>query len=70
MSKPSYEIGIDRELCMGSGSCTIMAPATFDVDDDSKVVVVDPGGDDLAAIRNAVAACPTRALTLVEEGGT
>jgi ferredoxin len=66
MTIPLYEIRVDRELCMGSGACTILAPATFDVGDDAKVVVVHPGGDDLSAIRNAVAACPTGALSLVE----
>jgi len=52
---------------MGTGQCTILAPATFDVDDDAKVVVIDPAGDDIAAIRRAVTSCPTSALSLVEE---
>jgi ferredoxin len=52
---------------MGTGQCTVLAPATFDVDDDAKVVVLDAAGDDLAAIRQAVASCPTGALSFEDE---
>lgn len=57
-------ITIDRERCMGSGNCAFWAPATFDLDDEMKAVVVDPGGDAGDRIRNAVEACPTHALAL------
>jgi ferredoxin len=59
-------ITIDRERCMGSGNCAFWAPSTFDVDDDMKAIVLDPGGDEPAKIRNAVEACPTHALALVD----
>jgi ferredoxin len=59
-------IAIDRERCMGSGNCAFWAPSTFDVDDDMKVFVLDPEGDDPDKVRNAVDACPTHALALVE----
>ena len=60
-------ITIDREQCMGSGNCAFWAPATFDVDDDMKAIVIDPDGDTLDKVRNAVEACPTHALALVDE---
>jgi ferredoxin len=66
-SEPSIEI--DRELCMGSATCTFHAPDTFDVDDDMKVVLLDGPHDDTAAIRAAVDGCPTRALRLIESDG-
>ena len=56
----------DRERCIGSGMCSVYAPATFSQDDLAKVVVLDPEGDDLDTIRTAVEACPTRALSLTE----
>jgi ferredoxin len=59
-------IAADRDTCIGSGMCTLYAPATFTQDDRAKVVVADPAGDDPEAVRTAVEACPTHALTLTE----
>jgi ferredoxin len=60
-------IVVDRELCMGSGMCIVYAPNTFAHDDETKAVVIDPTGDSIDAIRNAVQACPTSALSLVTD---
>lgn len=59
-------IRIDRELCMGSGSCQFFAPHTFDLDADCKSVVTNPQGDPLSAIQAAASGCPTRAIELLE----
>ena len=59
-------IEIDRARCMGSGECSYHAPATFDIDDEMKVVVLDPDGDPEAKIRLAVESCPTNALRVHE----
>ena len=59
------EISVDRERCMGSGMCIVFAPNTFTHDDQAKAVVVDPEGDPIDAVRNAVEACPTSALQLI-----
>jgi ferredoxin len=58
------KIVVDRELCMGSGMCIVYAPGTFAHDDETKAIVVDPAGDAIEAIRNAVQACPTSAIHL------
>ena len=55
-------IEVDRERCMGSGNCAFHAPATFDLDDDLKAIVLDPDGDPVAKVHLAVEACPTNAL--------
>jgi len=60
------QIRIDRERCLGSGSCQYQAPKTFDLDDECKAIVVDAEGDPLQLIRNAVESCPTRAIELAE----
>jgi ferredoxin len=60
-------ISIDRERCMGSGNCAFWAPATFDLGDDMKAIVLDPDGDGADKVRNAVEACPTHALSIVAE---
>jgi ferredoxin len=59
---------VDRERCVGSGSCEALAPDVFEVDDDGVLVVHRPESaeDELPDVRDAVAACPTRALSLVE----
>ncbi len=59
-------ITIDRDRCMGSGSCGFYAPATFDLDDALKAVVVDPAGDPVERIRMAAESCPTNAITIEE----
>jgi ferredoxin len=61
------EIRVDRDLCMGSGQCVWYAPNTFDQDDETIAVVIDPGGDPAAAIKTAVDSCPTRALSIAAE---
>ena len=62
---PAWSVTVDRDLCMGSGMCIVYAPGTFEHDEETKAVVVDPAGDPLDAIRTAVQACPTGALRLV-----
>lgn len=60
------QIRIDRERCMGSGSCQFHAPHVFDLDDDCKAIVVDAEGDSPEAVRNAAEGCPTHAIALEE----
>lgn len=60
------KIRIDRDTCMGSGNCSFHAPATFDLDDDLRAIVVNPAGDPDAKIRLAADACPTRSITVDE----
>ena len=60
-------IKIDRERCMGSGNCSFWAPATFDLDDEGKAIVVDPLGDPLEKIQGAADGCPTLAISLTKE---
>ena len=60
-------IAIDRDLCMGSGQCVWYAPNTFDQDDETIAVVIDPGGDPAEKIQTAVDSCPARALSIVTD---
>jgi len=61
-------IEVDRERCVGSGSCEALAPDVFEVDDEGVLVVhrSEPTGDELSDVEDAVQACPTRALSLAE----
>jgi ferredoxin len=61
-------IEVDRDRCVGSGTCEALAPDIFEVGDDGVLVVLrpEPGEDELSDVRDAVRACPTRALTLLD----
>jgi ferredoxin len=61
------EIRVDRTLCMGSGQCSWYAPNTFDQDDETIAIVIDPRGDPADKIQNAVDSCPTGALSIVSD---
>jgi ferredoxin len=63
-------VGIDRDVCIGSGNCLFWAPNTFDLDDDARVVIIDQAGDPEDRIRVAVEGCPSKALSIVEDGPT
>ncbi|SNR90710.1 ferredoxin [Geodermatophilus saharensis] len=56
----------DREVCVGSGQCELLAPDVFEVDDDGAVRVLQEHPDAAAAVRDAVSQCPTGALSLAE----
>jgi ferredoxin len=60
-------IEIDRERCMGSGNCGFFAPATFDLDEELKAVVVGDGDPDEQVLL-AADGCPTRAITVRRDG--
>jgi ferredoxin len=59
-------VEVDRELCAGTGGCEALAPEVFEIGDDGALVVhrTEPDERELPAVRAAVAACPTRALSL------
>jgi len=61
-------VEVDRERCVGSGSCEMLAPEVFEVGDDGVVAVLRAlsGPDDRALAEDAVQACPTRALSLID----
>jgi ferredoxin len=62
------QVQVDRDRCVGSGVCESLAPDVFEVDDDGLLIVhrEEPAADDLDGVRDAVQACPARALALAE----
>ncbi|GGQ36114.1 ferredoxin [Streptosporangium pseudovulgare] len=62
-------IKADTGVCVGSGQCVLTQPAIFDQDDDGIVTLLTDRPDDetAAQARAAVALCPTRALSIVQE---
>ncbi len=59
-------VQVDRERCVGSGTCETLAPEVFEIDDDGALLVhrEEPAEDQLDGVRDAVQACPARALAL------
>jgi ferredoxin len=59
---------VDYERCVGSGSCEAFAPDVFEVGAEGVVEVLQPEPDErlMPDVRNAVQACPTRALSLAD----
>jgi ferredoxin len=62
------KIEANRDVCIGAGNCVLAAEDVFDQDDDAIVVVLQeqPSADQETEVRNAVAQCPSGALSLVE----
>lgn len=64
----SVKLTIDTSKCSGHGRCYSLAPEYFDCDDEGFPVVLksDLTDADVAAVGDAVANCPERAILLVE----
>lgn len=62
-------IVVDRDKCTGLGMCEAEAPDLFEIDDEGTLVVLDerPAEERRAALRAAVEACPTEALSIAED---
>lgn len=60
------KIKIDKNKCIGCGTCVVLAPKTFKLGDDGKSQVIEPPGDDRAVIEDAVDNCPVDAIELAD----
>ena len=63
------KIVIDRDLCIGAASCVVIAPGTFQMDEENKAYLVDINGHDAETIVMAAESCPTKAIFLYDEDG-
>ncbi|WP_433663701.1 ferredoxin [Nocardia sp. CA-128927] len=62
-------ISVDRERCIGSGMCALLAPEAFDQDEnDGRVRLLDARPRSSSAVREALDACPSGALHIDESG--
>ena len=57
---------VDYDKCTGLGICESLAPDFFEVNDEGDLVLLkgDISDDELGAIEEAVAGCPTEALRI------
>lgn len=65
----TQKIKVDFDLCESNAMCEALAPDIFELDDDDFLQihsdVVTPENE--ALVRQAVAACPRNAISIVEE---
>ena len=57
---------VDKNLCIGCATCTILAPGSFKMDSDGKAVGINPPGDEFQALKDARDNCPVQCITLEE----
>jgi len=55
---------VDKEKCIGCGTCPALASKTFEMDKDDKAIIISPNGDSDELIQMACDSCPTQAITL------
>jgi ferredoxin len=62
------KVVVDKEKCVASGQCVMLAPEVFDQDDDGVVMVLDsrPSGVVGDRVRQAARVCPTSLISLSE----
>lgn len=63
------KIRVDRSLCIGAGTCSVIAPEVFELDGELKAVVKDPNGAPEDKIIDAAKSCPVLAITLEDDDG-
>jgi ferredoxin len=63
------KVKVDRELCIGVGNCVAIAPTVFKLDDQNKVVVLDPGSVDEEILMEAAESCPENAIIVEDDEG-
>jgi ferredoxin len=61
MAKPS----VDKELCIGCGSCISVCPECFELDDEGKSSVIAETCD--CDLEEIVLGCPVQAITVEDK---
>jgi ferredoxin len=62
-------VEVNRDVCVGSGYCQLIAPTVFDIDQTglAVVLVAHPTGAQADAAREAEHSCPSLAITVQAE---
>lgn len=67
--KKVVKIYVDRELCIGAGSCVAVTPGVFALDEENKAYIIDKDGASNEEIILSAKSCPTKAIFLYDEKG-
>lgn len=63
------KVKVDRDLCIGVGNCVAFAPSVFELDVESKAVVLDPSSVDEFTLLEAAKSCPEQAIIIEDDEG-
>lgn len=63
------KVRVDRDLCIGVGNCVAYAPTVFELDQESKAVVLDPSSVDDDILLEAAKSCPENAIIVEDDEG-
>jgi ferredoxin len=68
--KKIHKIVVDRAGCISAGTCVVVSPDGFDLDEEG-IAVVKPGATSLNddELLMAAQSCPTAAILLFDEDG-
>ena len=59
------KIKIDKEKCIGCGTCAVIAPDHFEIGEDGKAQAKKEAEEnEMEAIKSAVDGCPVQAISL------
>ncbi|MBI4999838.1 ferredoxin [Candidatus Gottesmanbacteria bacterium] len=53
---------IDKDTCIGCGTCVALCAKVFKLSDDGKAEVIDQNADTAENIQNAIDSCPVAAI--------
>ena len=59
------KVEIDKDKCIGAGSCISVAPMTFRMGVDNKVELIDQDGNSDEEKTIAAASCPVSAIKII-----
>ncbi|MFA5375652.1 MAG: ferredoxin [Dehalococcoidia bacterium] len=62
-------MAVNRDLCISLGNCVAIAPTAFDLDDDGKVMILDPSSVDEQTLLAAAQSCPEKAIIVSDDKG-
>lgn len=63
------KVKVDFDLCESNALCEAIAPATFEIDDDDFLQILDENVTDenRDTVERAVASCPKSAISIVDD---
>lgn len=65
-----YTVKVDRDLCIGAGSCVAVAPKVFALDNEAKAILLPTAGEeDDNTVLEAAKSCPVAAIIVTDETG-
>lgn len=62
----NLKVKVIRDKCIGAASCVAFAPATFELDDQKKAIILPNSSDSEENILMAAQSCPTKAIVVVD----